>query len=144
MDKTCKNILFDVVDDDKNKKISSQEIQMAGAMLAGFAALTESHSVAKEQLDKIFYQGIEEGERVASALLEDKNELDDEDFTGFLEDAPSDLLQISLKKVGNIFPAFSSALPPPSEVIDSARRQHGAGGRLSPSPAPSPVYPSRR
>lgn len=78
-------------------------------MLAGISILIKDHHVSRHDLDKILYQSLQEGDRIAAILMPKGQELSYQDFSGLLEKAPSAPLNKALKDIGILFPGFRLA-----------------------------------
>jgi len=134
LSKKCTQLLFDIADDNKNRKISLNEMKMAGAMLTGVSILIENHSATRNTLDKAFYESFRESDRIFKTMSPEGNELSYRDFSGFLQ-TDSVLLKKTLTNIGTVFPPFTPEepiAPPPPDADDHS----------SPGPDPHPEYPS--
>lgn len=103
---SCKQLLFSIADENKNKKISLSEMKTAASMLASIAVLAKDHTANREALDKAVYQSLQETDKNAARLMPDGREMSYKDFSDFVAKADSAPLRDALADIGKIIPGF--------------------------------------
>jgi hypothetical protein len=102
----CKQLLFTIADENRDKKISLREMKTAASMLASMALLAKDHAASREALDKAVYQSLQETDRIAARLMPDGREMGYKDFSGFVARSDSPLLHEALADIGRIIPGL--------------------------------------
>jgi hypothetical protein len=103
---SCRQVLFTIADENKDKKISVREMKNAAAMLASMALLAKDHAASRDALDKTVYQSLQEADKIAARLMPDGREAGYKDFEGFPAKANSAALREALADIGKIIPGL--------------------------------------
>ncbi len=105
MTSTCTHALFDAADQNKDGKISGQEMESAAVDLGSMALLVKNHIASGQMLDQANHDSVQEAERLARRFMPNGG-MSYADFNGFVQKAQSRGLTAALEDIGTLIPGL--------------------------------------